>query len=79
VEIEFITAACGSREGPVSVQAGLTAQAVTSGRLLLDRSWEVSLAELTGGDMSGVLRVPTPAAFAINKALTYRRQHVVPA
>jgi len=44
--------------------------------LLLDRSWEVSLAELTGGDMSGVLRVPTPAAFAINTALTYRRRHV---
>jgi len=26
--------------------------------------------------MSGVLRVPTPAAFAINTALTYRRRQV---
>jgi len=76
LEIELITAARGPREGSVSVQAGLTAQAVTFGRALLDRSWEVSLAELTGGDMSGVRRVPTPAALAISEALTYRRRHL---
>jgi len=58
---------------------GPSAEGVRRFGLLPDRRWEVSLAEPTGGDMSGVLRVPTPAALAINEALTYRRWHLAPA
>ena len=44
VEIEFITAAAGSNDGPLEVQKGLT------------------------------VSIPTPAAFALNKSLTFSRR-----
>jgi hypothetical protein len=51
VEIEFITAAAGSNDGPLEVQRGLTAQAVKFGHLLLEHTWYASLHELTDGRM----------------------------
>jgi len=74
VEVEVITAAAGSNDGPFSVQKGLTAQAVKFGHLLLQHTWDVSLRELTDGRTSGKLSVPTPAAFALNKSLTFSRR-----
>ncbi len=58
VEIEFITAAAGSRDGPIEVQKGLTAQAVTFGRLLLEHTWDAPLRELTNVELGGRLTIP---------------------
>jgi hypothetical protein len=74
VEVEFITAASGSRDGPVQIQRGLTAQAVKFGQLLLENTWTVSLRDLTDGALDGALSIPTPAAFALNKSLTFSRR-----
>lgn len=74
VEIEFITAVAGSNDGPLEVQKGLTAQAVKFGHLLLEHTWSASLHELTDGRMGGRLSIPTPAAFALNKSLTFSRR-----
>lgn len=74
VEVEFVTAASGSKDGPIEVQKGLTAQAVKFGQLLLEHTWQVSLRDLTGGTMRGRLSLPTPAAFALNKSLTFSRR-----
>jgi hypothetical protein len=74
VEIEFITAAAGSKDGPIEIQKGLTAQAVKFGHLLLEHTWDVALSDLTEGRMSGRLTIPTPAAFALNKSLTFPRR-----
>jgi len=74
VEVEFITAASGSRDGPIEVQTGLTAQAVKFGHLLLENTWQVSLRDLTDGALDGTLSIPTPAAFALNKSLTFLRR-----
>lgn len=74
VEVEFITAASGSRDGPLEVQRGVSAQAVKFGQLLLEHTWQVSLRELTDGTMRGRLTIPTPAAFVLNKSLTFSRR-----
>jgi len=74
VEVEFITPAVGSQDGPLDVQRGVSAQAVKFGHLLLEYAWEVSLLDLTGGRMRGRLSLPTPAAFALNKSLTFSRR-----
>jgi hypothetical protein len=74
LEVEFITPAAGSNDGPLVVQTGVTAQAVKFGHLLLENTWEVSLADLGFDSASGSLRLPTPAAFALNKSLTFPRR-----
>jgi hypothetical protein len=74
VEVEFITTASGSRDGPIEVQRGLTAQAVKFGHLLVENKWPVSLRDLTDGILDGTLSIPTPAAFALNKTLTFSRR-----
>ena len=75
MEIEFITAAAGSKGGAIEIQKGLTAQAVKFGHLLLEHTWDVELSDLTEGRMSGRLTIPTPAAFALTKSLAFPRRH----
>jgi len=70
VEIEFITAARGADPGARSVQHGLTAQELRYVELLLEHTWRLPLDALTAEEMEGSVRVPTPAAFILQKALS---------
>ena len=75
MEIEFITATAGSKDGAIEIQKGFTAQALKFGHPLLEHTWDVELSDLTEGRMSGRLTIPTPAAFALTKSLTFPRRH----
>ena len=70
VEIEFITPARGADFGVRTVQSGLTAQELRYVELLLEHTWHLPLDALTAGEMEGSVRVPTPAAFILQKALS---------
>lgn len=70
VEIEFITSTRGADFGVRTVQSGLTAQALRYVELLLEHAWLLPLDALTAGEMDGSVRVPTPAAFILQKALS---------
>ena len=72
VEIEFITTAQGESPGVRTVQSGLTAQELRYVDLLLDHTWTLPLDALSAGELEGSVRVPTPAAFILQKALSHR-------
>lgn len=72
VEIEFITTAQGANPGVRMVQSGLTAQELRYVDLLLDNTWTLPLDALSGGELKGNVRVPTPAAFILQKALSHK-------
>lgn len=72
VEIEFITTARGDNPGVRRVQSGLTAQELHYVDLLLEHTWTLPLDALSAGELEGNVRVPTPAAFILQKALSHR-------
>lgn len=74
IEIEFITDAPGSAEGVVLVQPDLTAQELHYVGLLLNDPWTVDMGELTGGEASYSVRVPTPGAYVFHKALVFKKR-----
>ncbi len=74
VEIEFITMARGAEPGVRTVQSGLTAQELRYVDLLLEHKWALPLDSLSGGELEGRVWVPTPAAFIVQKALTYKKR-----
>jgi len=74
VEIELITNAQGDSEGVRIVQHGLSAQELRYVSVLLDNKWDVPLQELTEGELTGHVWVPTPAAFVFHKALAHKRR-----
>jgi hypothetical protein len=72
VEIEFITTAQGDDPGVRRVQSGLTAQELRYVDLLLEHTWTLPLDALSAGELEGSVRVPTPAAFILQKALSHK-------
>jgi hypothetical protein len=74
VEVEFITDAPGSREGVVQVQPDVTAQELHYVALLLENTWPLDLATLTGGRIGRSARIPSPGAFVFHKALVFKER-----
>jgi len=54
------------------VQSGLTAQELHYVDLLLEHTWTLPLDSLSAGELGGNVRVPTPAAFILQKALSHK-------
>jgi hypothetical protein len=54
------------------VQSGLTAQELRYVGLLLEHTWTLPLDTLSAGVLEGNVRVPTPAAFILQKALSHK-------
>ncbi len=71
-EIEFITPEVGRAGQPsITVQAGLRAQALRYVDILLDNTRQITVRDSVGGQqVDCVVKVPTPAAFIYQKALT---------
>lgn len=74
IEVEFITTARGPDAGVRSVQRGLTAQELRYVDLLLEHKWAVPLDVLSAGELEGRVWLPSPAAFILQKALSYRKR-----
>jgi hypothetical protein len=71
-EIEFITPEIGRPGKPaIFVQLGLTAQALRYVQILLENTRQIAINDsISGVDVSSLIRVPSPAAFIFQKALT---------
>ena len=72
-EIEFITSEIGrSREESIAVQSGLIAQALRYLDILLNNTRKITInAQLSGLEIFATVKVPVPAAFVFQKALTF--------
>ncbi|RPJ62720.1 MAG: hypothetical protein EHM12_03965, partial [Dehalococcoidia bacterium] len=71
-EIEFITPEIGRSGQPsISVQNGLQAQALRYVNILLENTRQINIQEKKAAiKITGVVKVPSPAAFIFQKALT---------
>jgi len=71
-EIDFITPEIGRAGQPsILVQAGLRAEALRYIEILMDNTRQVTINDSVGGQrVNFVVKVPTPAAFIFQKALT---------
>jgi len=71
-EIEFITPETGRPGQPsISVQNGLQAQALRYVEILLDNTREITISEHKAAiKFTGIVKVPSPAAFIFQKSLT---------
>ena len=77
-EIEFITAEIGKAGEPsIVVQSGLRAQALRYVQILLENSRQIAINDsISGVNVSSLIRVPSPAAFIFQKALTLPQRHL---
>jgi hypothetical protein len=71
VEVEFLTAEPGNREGPREVQPGLSATGLHYVELLTEASLAIDV--VLAGEPTRV-RVPSPASFIVQKGLVFLRR-----
>ena len=71
-EIEFITPEIGKAGEPsIVVQSGLRAQALRYVQILLENTRQIAINDsISGVNVSSLIRVPSPAAFIFQKALS---------
>lgn len=76
-EIEFLTPEIGRPgKATTTVQRGLPAQALRYLQILLENTMEIDIKDnISGLDISSVVRVPSPGAFVYQKGLTLSLRH----